>query len=1404
MKLENKLEVRDTLKVGVLPTALTSNLSVLLENEGLFQKRTLGSIINRNENEYLPSFSSSFPDIFNFNTSTTYSNQVLNVSLKNQVKNTVFAAPTNLNGTPAFRMLEDSDLTLTSLSSKANANGNNLTDIPNWKNVLGINDITGNYIPYIGANQTINTNTQEFLIGGRITKYNTVLERNIFGTGTSNSNNLRRYNNVAHYIGSNNASTGIIRIVIPIINATMWNAQLSIQEYISVPAGQYSNARRTTVTFGAYNATNASIFASCDNANRIAKVEFGRDSLGNTIVNIHSNEGMFRYERVILDWLQATYTNSAGLDDKSNYSVSFVPVADIPTQDFTLTGEVLNSQFQRDSYYLDYNNLTNKPTIPNGDDYYRIVKSTSDVSNLQYHSQLNINTDAILGNGSVFNTTSPYPQSHVISYGASATAGFQIVKNNSIAPPIIRTRTGGNWLADETIAYQSWTISNTFPINHLNRVNSAGFSEDFLNTPTGTYSSAASTTATNRPFTNVGGLISFGSGNQTTRILGARDNSDNLWFQSGDGTGAWRKIASKDYTDATFALISDLGNYFSKIPTNISPASAWDNLYENQIVNSTSGANSPFSQYGIGLNLSGTNGSNNNLRAQLFFNTQTGYIQFRTSNLTTGFTEVRTVWDNNNFNPNNYLPLAGGTMTGTVNFTDNSSNYPSIRKNITTTGGWNREMYGLQHTDGTVIGGLYAYGSNNSLNYFHFGVGTNGTSHNGTMFKFGNNGLAIGLPSTTVPTRALDVTGEIAFRSLNSAGFLKTDASGVLSVDTNVYALASSLGSYLPLAGGTMTGDINWNVAGFGLSKSGDKRIVLRTVDTVISAQATGTTSGIIFRPQGSSVDTGAMTLRADGLIISANDGISSQWKQAFDWGNHALAGYLTSANTIGLTYNQGGFLNVNSSVDVDTLNGSQVFLSTSAQNLPFSGSAIIQHYSINSGTHVTFAVDYINGRNDYYMGTGSQTSVNSNWVKFLTDKNISAYLPTVNDGLLTISTSADLTGSGTFSANQATASNVNIGLSTSTLASLALANTAVQPSALTGYVPTSRTLTAGNGLTGGGTLTANRTFTLGTPSAITSTSTNSVTSTSHTHAFTPGGLATEYIKGDGTFGLFPTSFDSIFAYSTQGGLYTTNWNSFALGDKAISIGFGAVANTTNSIVIGSTSFVGGFGSVNVGYSSAIKGSLSSNLGHYNNSNALMSNMVGLGLESSVEGLTVIGRYNKPLPSIDFNTSTPHLQPVFLIGKGRDETERSNAITVFGDGRADYESDYNTANWKNETLVTKKYVDDAIAGGASGVYKAIVLDTNATAQNLVPSFANPYNHITCNFFGTSNVNMAMSASGYTTDGLILEIVAPTAQYQASQMRWYTDPTNIILGLPLTKGYSKFKYSVLRGAWLKVI
>ena len=62
-----------------------------------------------------------------------------------------------------------------------------------------------------------------------------------------------------------------------------------------------------------------------------------------------------------------------------------------------------------------------------------------------------------------------------------------------------------------------------------------------------------------------------------------------------------------------------------------------------------------------------------------------------------------------------------------------------------------------------------------------------------------------------------------------------------------------------------------------------------------------------------------------------------------------------------------------------------------------------------------------------------------------------------------------------------------------------------------TSVVRTTRNLVAGNGLSGGGVLSADRTFTLGTPGTTTLASTNSVSTTSHTHALDVVGLDARY-----------------------------------------------------------------------------------------------------------------------------------------------------------------------------------------------------------------------------------------------------------------------------------------------------
>lgn len=100
------------------------------------------------------------------------------------------------------------------------------------------------------------------------------------------------------------------------------------------------------------------------------------------------------------------------------------------------------------------------------------------------------------------------------------------------------------------------------------------------------------------------------------------------------------------------------------------------------------------------------------------------------------------------------------------------------------------------------------------------------------------------------------------------------------------------------------------------------------------------------------------------------------------------------------------------------------------------------------------------------------------------------------------------------------------------------------------GGVPTGRTITAGNGLTGGGDLSANRSFTLGTPTSVTNTSTNSVTTTSHTHelvltaadlngiyGYTPVNPTRQVIAGNGLTGGGSLAADRTLAVGQGTGI---------------------------------------------------------------------------------------------------------------------------------------------------------------------------------------------------------------------------------------------------------------------------
>ena len=87
-------------------------------------------------------------------------------------------------------------------------------------------------------------------------------------------------------------------------------------------------------------------------------------------------------------------------------------------------------------------------------------------------------------------------------------------------------------------------------------------------------------------------------------------------------------------------------------------------------------------------------------------------------------------------------------------------------------------------------------------------------------------------------------------------------------------------------------------------------------------------------------------------------------------------------------------------------------------------------------------------------------------------------------------------------------------------------ADGSVDSTAYTTCVGTVTGVSAGSGMSFT-TITSSGPVTLGTPSDVTLSSTSSVTVNSHTHAFTPGGDTTEYIRGNGSLATFPTNIAS-------------------------------------------------------------------------------------------------------------------------------------------------------------------------------------------------------------------------------------------------------------------------------------
>ena len=262
----------------------------------------------------------------------------------------------------------------------------------------------------------------------------------------------------------------------------------------------------------------------------------------------------------------------------------------------------------------------------------------------------------------------------------------------------------------------------------------------------------------------------------------------------------------------------------------------------------------------------------------------------------------------------NYLPLSGGTLTGNITLQDDNEGI------IFNGGGRFYKQVGQGLVIRKPVGGQELRFEDNSGTFI------------GTFWHSGNDGSGSGL-----------------------------DADLLDGQQGTYYAAASSLSNYLPLTGGTLTGnlivDINGTAAGlvvnsntgtnpnaatidlietnvnpptFGSSSNGFRiayngdvnrleaiSYTLGTNETRLrfaidreSGDASfyaddGTTQDFYWDASASSLGIGttspATALDVSG-VVTATGGNSTNWNTAYGWGNHASAGYLTGNQTITLS----------------------------------------------------------------------------------------------------------------------------------------------------------------------------------------------------------------------------------------------------------------------------------------------------------------------------------------------------------------------------------------------------------------------------------------------------------------------------------------------------------------------
>ena len=278
----------------------------------------------------------------------------------------------------------------------------------------------------------------------------------------------------------------------------------------------------------------------------------------------------------------------------------------------------------------------------------------------------------------------------------------------------------------------------------------------------------------------------------------------------------------------------------------------------------------------------------------------------------------------------------------------------------------------------------------------------------------------------------------------------------------------------------------------------------------------------------------GLTTLANGGFSVGAGNGITVNANDV------ALA---TSTAGAGLTYTNGVLavgagngITVNAddvevdlgSVDHDSLNN-------------FVANEHIDHSTVDitAGNGLTGGGD-ITATRTINVGSGTGITVNANDIAVdeanVNHDNLSGFVANehIDHSAVSITAGDGLIGGGDITATRT----LNIGAGTGITVNandIAVDLTTVDHDGLSNFVANEHidhstvTITGGNGLTGGGDITAPRAVTLGTPTTLTTTSTDAVTANSHTHAIatTTTGTASTIVSTDASGEITAANFNT-------------------------------------------------------------------------------------------------------------------------------------------------------------------------------------------------------------------------------------------------------------------------------------